>query len=281
MAASVKAMRQQLAVEAYPTEAAEKKRDAKRAAKAAGTEIVVKKRPKKVQDHFDDCGNDLSGIGVDLDNSCYVEEDDLPPKLIDSSSDEDGGLYEDSHTFFQHEPSASAGNFPAAGTLLNTGEGNFPEAGIQIPLEHFLAEAEAQKKKGIFADVMQICGGEGRPGLVALRRRMESGGNFDLVTGYDLNKTADQRKVLQAVDALKPLVLIMSPVCTPFGPRAHLNRSLHPETYRQSYAEAAPHGKFCGHLAMVQYANGRFFIAEHPEPSLLFDEPARHFEDSH
>ena len=24
---------------------------------------------------------------------------------------------------------------------------------------------------------------------------------------------------------------------------------------------------------MVQYANGRFFITEHPEPSLLFDEP--------
>ena len=42
--------------EAYPTEAAEKKRDAKRAAKAAGKEVKVKKRPKNIQDHFDDCG---------------------------------------------------------------------------------------------------------------------------------------------------------------------------------------------------------------------------------
>ena len=35
--------------EACPTEATEKKRDAKRAAKAAGTEVKVKKRPQKFQ----------------------------------------------------------------------------------------------------------------------------------------------------------------------------------------------------------------------------------------
>ena len=39
----------------YPTDAAEKKRDAKRAAKAAGKEIKVKERPKHIHDHFDDC----------------------------------------------------------------------------------------------------------------------------------------------------------------------------------------------------------------------------------
>ena len=39
---------------AFPTEAAEKKRDAKRAAKAAGAEIVVKKKPKKIEDQYDD-----------------------------------------------------------------------------------------------------------------------------------------------------------------------------------------------------------------------------------
>ena len=61
--------------EAYPTEAAEKKRDAKRAAKAAGKEVKVKKRPKNIQDHFDDCGTSLDGLGVDLEKAYYEESD--------------------------------------------------------------------------------------------------------------------------------------------------------------------------------------------------------------
>jgi hypothetical protein len=57
------------AVEAYPTDSAEKKRDAKRAAKAAGKEIIVKKRPKNIEDHHDDCGTSLAGLGVDLETA--------------------------------------------------------------------------------------------------------------------------------------------------------------------------------------------------------------------
>ena len=47
---------------AFPTDAAEKKRDRKRAAKERGEEIVVNTRPKKVEEHYDDCGDDLTGI---------------------------------------------------------------------------------------------------------------------------------------------------------------------------------------------------------------------------
>ena len=47
---------------AFPTDAAEKKRDAKRAAKAAGMEWTVKKKLKHVEEHYDDCGSDVSAI---------------------------------------------------------------------------------------------------------------------------------------------------------------------------------------------------------------------------
>ena len=49
-------------VQAFPTDAAEKKRDAKRAAKAAGIEWTVKSKNKFVEEHYDDCGGDFSTI---------------------------------------------------------------------------------------------------------------------------------------------------------------------------------------------------------------------------
>jgi hypothetical protein len=81
--------------EAYPTEAAEKKRDAKRAAKAAGTEVKTKKRPKKIQDHFDDCGTSLDGLGVELEIAYYEESDTSGSDF----SDDDAVLYDSSHSF--------------------------------------------------------------------------------------------------------------------------------------------------------------------------------------
>ena len=48
--------------QAFPTDAAERKRDAKRAAKLAGTELKVVKQKKFVEDHHDDCGENISAI---------------------------------------------------------------------------------------------------------------------------------------------------------------------------------------------------------------------------
>ena len=47
---------------AFPTDAAEKKRDRKRAAKERSEEIVVNTRPKKVEEHYDDCGEDMTAM---------------------------------------------------------------------------------------------------------------------------------------------------------------------------------------------------------------------------
>ena len=49
---------------AYPTDAKERERDRRNAQKAAGHNHVVKKRPKIVEEHYDDCGEDLSSLDV-------------------------------------------------------------------------------------------------------------------------------------------------------------------------------------------------------------------------
>ena len=238
--------------EAYPTEAAEKKRDAKRAAKAAGTEVKTKKRPKKIQDHFDDCGTSLDGLGVELEIAYYEESDTSGSDF----SDDDAALYDSSHSF-----------------LFAGSEGILPDANSEAAsLDEFTYLAKQNQGKGILSDVLEICGGEGKPGKCALHRHLKHGGNYDLTTGFDLNTRRDQLKVRQIVEELKPLVVIMSPVCTPFGPRAYLNRTINQETYQRSYNEAVIHGRFCGNLALLQYKSGRYFVTEHPYPSLLFDE---------
>eukprot|EP00974_Lingulodinium_polyedra_P042416 4071537-Lingulodinium_polyedra.AAC.1 len=58
-------------------------------------------------------------------------------------------------------------------------------------------------------DIIEICGGEGRPSQVCPRRQFKVGPNFDLRCGFDL---------------LKPR--------TPFGPWARLSRVMNPRAWQ-------------------------------------------------
>ena len=50
-----------------PTEDKEREKEKKRALKEAGTPHVPQKKPKIVEEHYDDCGEDLSSLrGIDL-----------------------------------------------------------------------------------------------------------------------------------------------------------------------------------------------------------------------
>ena len=71
---------------AYPTDAAERKRNAKRAAKEAGVEWITKPRKKAVEEHYDDCGEDFSAIEASLSHygSTSVEDE-----LTETDSDEE------------------------------------------------------------------------------------------------------------------------------------------------------------------------------------------------
>ena len=50
---------------AYPTDSKEKERNRRNKMKAEGQEVVVKKKKFHIEDHFDDCGEDLSSLGPD------------------------------------------------------------------------------------------------------------------------------------------------------------------------------------------------------------------------
>ena len=119
---------------------------------------------------------------------------------------------------------------------------------------------------------MELCGGAGRVSQIIVRRKFTSGGNWDLVTNCDLNDPATQRQCIAMIKATKPLVVIMAPTCTPFGPWANLNYNIHYDGWLKSYQQAAPHGRFCGEVAKLQHESGRFFLNEQPFPSWLYEE---------
>ena len=59
-------------------------------------------------------------------------------------------------------------------------------------------------------------------------------------------------------------VAVMSPTCGPFGPLSHLNKAAQPAAWQASYERAAPHGRFCGVVALLQLRKKRHFVNEQP-----------------
>lgn len=100
--------------------------------------------------------------------------------------------------------------------------------------------------------IAELCGGAARVSTICARRKLTTGENFDLLTGYDLNVNHDQQAVWYYLETRAPVVVMMSPVCTPFGPMGTYNSVLHPESWRQTYETAVLHGRFCGRVARHQ-----------------------------
>ena len=122
-------------------------------------------------------------------------------------------------------------------------------------------------------DIIELCGGEARTSTIAVRRHMNTGRNYDIVTNCNLNDPAQQAAVTQYIRTYRPLVAIMAPTCTPFGPMANFNWHRNYDTWLRSYNDAAPHGRFCGEVALLMMELNRYFLNEQPFPSMLYDEP--------
>ena len=127
--------------------------------------------------------------------------------------------------------------------------------------------------KGKGDDIFQLCGGAGRESILAARRRLVSGGNFDLVTGVDLNQPYQQQAVLHYIDTNDPKVALMALRCTAFGPWSSYNKIHYPEGWQRSYVESWPHARFGGEVAGAMMDRGRDWLSEQPQGSQLYKDP--------
>ena len=250
-----------LAESAFPTEGRERQKIKEKARKLLG--IEPNKKQYVIEDHFDDCGSDLSGLGPDI----FIYLADILEELDSSDSEPDfdneaNDLVTNLHTWWLRG-SEAATTMPGLGPQASTTR----TCSTFVELESILATMESGD------DIVELCGGVERITKVCVRRHLKSGGNFDLVTGCDLNTKEGQRQFLYYLENAKLLVVVMGPTCTPFGPWANLNKVLHYDSWLKSYHQAAPHGRFCARVALTQMRNGRYFVNEQPFPSNLYEEP--------
>ena len=242
---------------AFPTEAAVQAKVREKARKQAGLSPV--KRKFTVEEHFDDCGTDLSGLGPDVE--VYA---------VDIFLDEDSGS----------EPELDLCHVQGLAVWgLRGSEGQGPDCWATQPSAHFLSGPHElvcillSGRADLYGDdIVELCGGAARVSSVCVRRCLRSGGNYDLVTQCDLNDPAQQRQVLRYIQVGKPLVVVMAPTCTPFGALARVNYYTNHRSWLRSYHLAAPHGRFCGEVALLQLQAGRFFVNEQPQGSWLYEE---------
>ena len=239
---------------AFPTEERIRQKEYDKQRKEKG--IEVKKRIKIIEDHVDDCGNDLGGLG-DLIKTLHTDY------IIEEDSDDEDDDAQQTCTNF------------STWAFLGSDWAYTIEISPVHTVQYVKDTAQAIHilgKCGRGIDIVELCGGAGRVSRVGIRRRLKVGKNFDLVFHCDLNKTSEQRMVEHYYDTIKPLVSVSAPTCTPFGSWAHYNYYAHYDAWLKAYNDAAPHGKFCGRMALKQDNEGRFWLNEQPRGSWLYIE---------
>ena len=202
----------------YPTDSRERRKIREKAAKEAGTPLEVVKKKKFVENHFDDCGEDLSSLNMPMEDDVSirftsyfkVNPDCSNRCMYESDSESDGERIEKRLTAYM-----------LFGPTVRT---RYLPAHLQVSdLEQFVYTARARGKGLGDLDVAEVCGGEARSTQIGLRRKFQCGPNFDLVCKCDLTQRKDQKLCLDFFQDNDVLVAIWAPVYGPFGSMTQQN----------------------------------------------------------
>ena len=236
---------------AFPTEAKEAQKQRKKDGH------IAKKKTKFVQDHHDDIGEDLSGLGPDV--KLYLQDFDI--ETTSYHLDEADPVLEGLQLWF-----------PLGCPEYNPIDTVLTQSSLERTFQFLLQPESGSIDFSESFDLCELCGGVGRPSQLAIRRHLKTGKNFDLVTGFDLGKPSDQKLVLQYIETCQVLVVIMAPSCRTLGPTSNLNHQINYDTWLRHYREDMPHVHFCARVASIQIRNNRYFFAENPWPTWLVHE---------
>jgi hypothetical protein len=126
-------------------------------------------------------------------------------------------------------------------------------------------------------DFFELFGGKGGVTLVSIRRyskHLRSGRNFDITTQVNLSDKHEVDLLMHYIQTCKPLVAIMGPPCTAFGPWSSFNRVHAPIAWAESLRIGKPLADLAALVAETQINNQRFFLCENPWSSKLWELPS-------
>ena len=273
---------------AFPTDERVRQKQRQQERKAAGIEF--KRRIQHVEEHYDDCGQDLSGLGKEV-------AEDAADYLVDNQTARNSQFVLHAEiTEETHDASDLREHYEEASQLalhfLKGSAATNDDWSEQRPtlrtvscIEEFLhVLTQRDYNDGERDDVVEICGGSTRISIICARRRLTVGEDFDLLTGYYPDSPKDQKGIWHYLELRKQIVVVMSPTCTQSaGTRVDGMWFPVPEPSSASWEEphdaATPHGRLCGEVALHQCKaresrqDHSCFINEQPNPSNLYKEP--------
>ena len=239
-------------------------------------------RKQCVEEHYDDCGTCLAGLGADV----VVLAADYMIEVVSESSDEENNMLSQpfmdnlatclfQNTGIDQCTAANEDRYPVSSATAMTVHADTTEtvqhaSHVQRASDIFsLTQALYDMPPGI--DMIELCGGKGRTSRVCVRRGLSTGGNFDIVTGVDLNDPKQQSRLDEYIDRARPLVAVLQPTCTAFGPQGRQNMSINYDGWERSFLRDSPHCAYCGEVALKQISDDRFYIREQPYPTTMDD----------
>ena len=108
---------------------------------------------------------------------------------------------------------------------------------------------------------------------VARRKKVSTGGSYDLHTGYDLRLERDLKKMWKELRSDEPELAICSPPCTPFSLLQELNfPKMEEELVMELVGEGLHHWSVATKVCMWQHRRGALFLLEHPKTSKAWQE---------
>ena len=208
---------------------------------------ATRRKPIPIEEHFDDCGDDISAIHLDdVELSTFV-------KCFETAD----------------EPSSDE---EFASSFYNTYLWGSDFTSKTPPLVNFVIAyaTVCSWPKAFNTDYCEVFGGIGGVTKIAIRRNLKGGQNYDIVAGCDLSDPQHVASLFRYLAVHKPLVAVMGPPCTPFGPRAEYNKRFNSEGWRRSMDIGLPLAILAARIATFQYTQGRYFLVENPWLSKLW-----------
>ena len=243
-----------------------------------------KKKSFKHEEHYDDCGSDVPPL-MDSEYLCHLccsetLDDAVEAAFFESIWDLEDPLECDEEEIcygfwqFEHYVWKGSGDclpsdkvddelMPVEPDWLTT-----PDT-IDVDPPELTAYLSRPDMKGDI-DIMELFGGMVGATKVCIRRRLKTGIDVDLVTGFDMMKKDQREQVMEYIDIHKPFLIIMGPPCTSFGSWSHLNRKKYRKTWEESRVIGDVLANFVAAVAMKQLPCGRHFLIENPRGSEIF-----------
>ena len=266
-------------VSAFPTDSAERQKKRKEEVEkelldqgATREETKLLKKKKQIQEEiFDDCGSCTDAIEDIAERALLTVSNDIDD-LVEYCFDTGCGRYADFDDIDDEITAALGNEFELQYMLGSEGEedegmwrAKHPDS-VYVALEDL--NVYMQTKKG-FIYVMEIFGGSGGVTKIAIRRRLATGKNVDIITGIDLTIPENVGKLMDYIFEQKPLV-IMGPPCTAFANWSRLNRAINPQSYVTQRRIGEALAEVAVMVALEQIRQGRYFLIENPRGSEFF-----------